>query len=161
MQPNLCTCGLKFAPYSRTSARFPLQAESVHQGHERRLGRAEGTLYVHRSRPGRAEGALYVQPACLDVQRILRTVMFSGIFQCIDILVPQIWHHAPHPSNDQNMPNNDVFSTTIITFSGCGGLRMGPKLRSGESSHAMFLHGLRGQISRIQRARESLQVLQR
>ena len=120
MQPNLCTCGLKFAPYSRTSARFPLQAESVHQGHERRLGRAEGTLYVHSSRPGRAEGALYVQPACLDVQRILRTVTLSRIFQSIDILVPQIWHHAPHPSNDQNMPINDVFSTTIITFSGWG-----------------------------------------
>ena len=44
----------------------------------------------------------------------------SREFQCIDILVPQIWHHAPHPSNDQNMPNNDVFSTTIITFSGWG-----------------------------------------
>lgn len=79
VQPNLCTCGLKFAPYSRTSVRFPLQAESVHQGHERRLGRAEGTLYVHRSRPGRAEGALYVQPACLDVQRILRTVTLLRI----------------------------------------------------------------------------------
>ena len=47
--------------------------------------------------------------------------------------------------------NNYVFWMGFgFRNSGCGGLRMGPKLRSGESSHAMFLHGLRGQISRIQ-----------
>ena len=99
VQPNLCTCGLKFAPYSRTSVRFPLQAESVHQA----------------------------MNAGLAVQKVLCTCIGAGLavrrvpctssqhawtcresfarsrsreFQCIDTLVPQIWHHAPHPSND-------------------------------------------------------------
>ena len=55
-----------------------LQAVSAFQGHESTPDRAECNLYVHGSRPGRAEGALYVQPACLDVQRILRTFKLSS-----------------------------------------------------------------------------------
>ena len=29
--------------------------------------------------------------------------------QSIDILVPKIWYHAPHPSNDQNMSKTTSF----------------------------------------------------
>ena len=46
-------------------------------------------------------------PTCLGVQIILCTVKSSSRqvktvqrIQSIDILVPRIWYHVPHPSND-------------------------------------------------------------
>ena len=51
--------------------------------------------------------------AGLTVQRAICTFMGEGHLvlglQPISILVPRIWFHVPHPSNDQNMPKTTPF----------------------------------------------------
>ena len=44
--------------------------------------------------------------------------------QSIDILVPKIWYHVPHPSNDQNMPKTTPFRWQKRRF--LDGLRLRP-----------------------------------
>ena len=43
--------------------------------------------------------------------------------QCIDILVPKIWYHVPHTSNDQNMPKTTSFQRQKRRF--LDGFRLG------------------------------------
>ena len=43
--------------------------------------------------------------------------------QSIDILVPKIWYHVPHPSNDQNMPKTTSFQRQKRRF--LDGFRLG------------------------------------
>ena len=60
--------------------------------------------------------------AGLTVQRAICTFMGEGHLvrglQPISILVPRIWFHVSHASNDQNMPKTNVFWMANITFSG-------------------------------------------
>ena len=84
VQGSLCTVTPKGKPCTRLSAR------------------ARSTL-------SRAESTLYVQSTCLDLQTLFCTCKeplarssFREI-QSIDILVPKIWYHVPHPWNDQNI----------------------------------------------------------
>ena len=103
VQGSLCTVTPKGKPCTRFSAR------------------ARSTL-------SRAESTLYVQSTCLDLQTLFCTCKeplarssFREI-QSIDILVPKIRYHAPHPANDQNIPQTTSFQLQKQRF--LGGVRL-------------------------------------
>ena len=92
VQGSLCTVTPKGKPCARLSAR----AGSA-------LSRAGNALSRAGSALSRAESTLYVQSTCLDLQTLFCTCKeplarssFREI-QSIDILVPKIWYHVPHP----------------------------------------------------------------